>query len=85
VTTGTAVVCKRKKLRLREAIASIQAVAANATAMAEEIEAAMSRSGPDDMLVATEEMVSLRLLADDVEHVVEAILRRERAEGYGPM
>lgn len=85
VTPLTALASRRKKLLLREAIAAVQAAGAMAGAMADEIQSSLSQPGQDEVLAATEEMVSLRVLAGDVQHVIETILRRERAEGYLPL
>lgn len=85
VTSTTAVASRRKKQLLREAIEAIQAAGATATAMADDIESTLSQLDRERLLAATEEMVSLRLLAGDVEHLIELVLRRERSEGYLPL
>lgn len=73
---------RRRKVRLRQIISEARGVADSAVEMAAAIEASIPTLPSADVVTASEELVSLRLLASDMERLVVEVLDRERRLGF---
>lgn len=69
---------RRVKLKLRAAVNNLESVAAEARSMADGLAGVLSDLAGSDVLSATDELIALRLLAEDVDGLVEKVLHRER-------
>lgn len=75
---------RRSKLLLRSAIEEVQAVAGRARAMADSLAELVAEIPSGEVPETTEELVALRLLARDVDVVVDRVLGRERQWFFDP-